>query len=75
VDHDPTTLIFPLRNRGVDTHARDADKSVGTIGRDRDLGSDARSDRDALADVPAKPADMERILAANRGIAQLETSA
>jgi hydroxyacylglutathione hydrolase len=29
----------------------------------------------ALADVPAKPAEMERILAANRGAVQLETSA
>jgi hydroxyacylglutathione hydrolase len=29
----------------------------------------------ALADVPAKPAEMERILAANRGRAQLETLA
>ena len=29
----------------------------------------------ALADVPPKPAQMERIMAANRGLAQLETSA
>jgi hypothetical protein len=39
------------------------------------LSLDREAFIEALADVPAKPADMERILAANRGIARLETSA
>ena len=39
------------------------------------LALDRKAFIEALADVPAKPADMERILAAIRGVTRLETTA
>jgi glyoxylase-like metal-dependent hydrolase (beta-lactamase superfamily II) len=41
----------------------------------RTLSLDLDAFVDALADVPAKPAEMERILASNRGVANVETRA
>jgi glyoxylase-like metal-dependent hydrolase (beta-lactamase superfamily II) len=71
--------IYPGHFSGSVCGAGLSGKPSSTIAFERRWNAMLSLDReafiDALAEVPAKPADMERILAANRGIAQLETSA
>jgi len=71
--------IYPGHFSGSVCGAGLSGKPSSTIAFERRWNPMLSLDRDAfidaLADVPAKPADMERILAANRGIAPLETSA
>ena len=71
--------IYPGHFSGSVCGAGLSGKPSSTIAFERRWNPMLSLDRDAfidaLADVPAKPADMERILAVNRGIAPLETSA
>ncbi len=71
--------IYPGHFSGSLCGAGLSGKPSSTIAFERRWNPMLSSDRDAfvaaLADVPAKPADMERILAANRGVVGQETSA
>lgn len=71
--------IYPGHFSGSVCGAGLSGKASSTIAFERRWNPMLSLDRDAfieaLADVPAKPADMERILAANRGIAWLEAPA
>ncbi len=69
--------VFPGHFSGSLCGAGLSGKPSSTIAFERRWNTMLALDRDAfinaLADVPAKPAEMERILAANRGRARLET--
>src|SRR5438876_4449637 len=71
--------IYPGHFSGSVCGAGLSGKPSSTIAFERRWNPMLSLDRDAfieaLADVPAKPADMERILAANRGVTRLETPA
>jgi len=71
--------IYPGHFSGSLCGAGLSGKPSSTIAFERRWNPVLSLDRDAfivaLADVPQKPAEMEQILAANRGVARLETSA
>jgi glyoxylase-like metal-dependent hydrolase (beta-lactamase superfamily II) len=71
--------IYPAHFSGSVCGAGLSGKPSSTIAFERRwnpmLSLDRNAFIDALADVPAKPADMERILAMNRGVVRMDVSA
>jgi glyoxylase-like metal-dependent hydrolase (beta-lactamase superfamily II) len=71
--------IYPGHFSGSLCGAGLSGKPSSTIAFERRWNRTLSLDQDAfvaaLADVPAKPAEMEQILASNRGIARVETQA